>query len=54
MARQESSCWRCATVWTASAATPPDELNALRVRTGHVLETRAARRTASARRERVA
>jgi hypothetical protein len=54
MARQESRCWRCGAAWTAS---PPlqraEDLDALRARTGHVLETRAARRTASARRERL-
>jgi hypothetical protein len=56
MARQETSCWRCGAEWDAVAATPvaaaPERLDSLRARTGHVLDTRAGRRAAAARRGR--
>jgi hypothetical protein len=55
MARQESSCWCCGAAWDAGPATraaaPPEPLDSLRARTGHVLDTRAGRRAASARRD---
>jgi hypothetical protein len=56
MARQEASCWRCGAACDAGRATraaaPPEPLGSLRARTGHVLDTRAGRRAASARRDR--
>ena len=56
MARQETSCWRCGAACEAGPATPaaapPERLDSLRARTGHVLDTRAGRRAASARRDR--
>jgi hypothetical protein len=56
MARQEASCWRCGAAWDADSATPaaapPERLDSLRARTAHVLDTRAGRRAASARRDR--
>jgi hypothetical protein len=56
MARQEASCWRCGAEWDAAAAAPVaaprERLNSLHARTGHVLDTRAGRRAAAARRDR--
>ena len=56
MARQETSCWRCGAACEAGPATPAaaptERLDSLRARTGHVLDTRAGRRAASARRDR--
>jgi hypothetical protein len=51
MGRQDESCRHCGAVWAIHGASP-DDGNSLRERTAHVLDTRARRRAARARRDR--